>query len=145
MTFRKSSSEIYVMPHLSAVAFSSRGSTFATGCFDCSIVGRLRLWVSWQALGLLLIILRCEIFSPLRSAVELCAFVVSGPTHFRANCKTTRFNDATYGMHQRTYGSIGRAHGIPPSDSNRSGYNKESSTEPEVAYISDGVVSWSAG
>lgn len=145
MTSRKSSSEIYVIPHLSVVAFSSRESKFATRCFDKSIVARLRLWASSEALGLLLIILRCEVFSPLESTVELYASVVSGPAHIRADCKTTRFNDATNGMHQRTYGSIGKAHGIPPSDSNRSGYNEKSSTEPEVAYRSDWAMPWSAG
>ena len=71
MTLRKMSSETIVMPHRSVVALSSRGSLLATGCFDDSIVGRLRLWESCGALGVLLIILRGKVISPLRSVAEL--------------------------------------------------------------------------
>ena len=65
------------MPHPSAVALSSRGSLRATGCFDDSIVGRLRFWASSGALGVLLIVLRSEVFSPLGPVAEL--IVVSTP------------------------------------------------------------------
>lgn len=65
------------MPHLLVVAWSSRGSLRATGRLDTSIAGRLRSWASEGALGVLLIILRCEIFSPLESIPELHACCVS--------------------------------------------------------------------
>jgi hypothetical protein len=65
------------MPHLSVVALSSRGSLLATGCFGTPIVGRLRLWASSGALGVLLIVLRCKVFSPLWKGSELYIFVVS--------------------------------------------------------------------
>lgn len=79
MTFRKSSSEMNVMPHLWVVAFSSRGSLSATGRLCTSMVGRLRLWASSGALGVVLIILRCKVLSPLGSAVELWTSDVSKP------------------------------------------------------------------
>ena len=65
------SSEMNVMPHLSAVAWSSRGSPRATGRLDTSIAGRLRSCAGEGALGVLLIILRREILTPLESVAEL--------------------------------------------------------------------------
>jgi hypothetical protein len=77
MTFQRTSSHIKVMPHRSVVVLSSRGSLRATGRFDDSIVGRLRFWSSFGALGVLLMILRGEVFSPSGPGLEL--FVVSTP------------------------------------------------------------------
>jgi hypothetical protein len=71
MTFRKTSSEMNVMPHLPVVALSSRGSLPATGCFVDSVPGRRRFWASSGALGVFLIVLRSEVFSPLGPNAEL--------------------------------------------------------------------------
>lgn len=65
------------MPHLLVVTLSSQGSLLATGCFGTPIIGRLRLGANSGALGVLLIVLRCKVFSPLGKGSELQPNVVS--------------------------------------------------------------------
>jgi hypothetical protein len=70
-TFRKSSPEMHVISHLWVAASCSRLSLRATRCFNGSIVGCLRFWVSPGSLGDLLIVLRCKVLSPSGLAAEL--------------------------------------------------------------------------
>lgn len=59
------------MSHLSIVALSNQLSLRATGCFELPVIGGLRFWVSSGALGVLLIVIRREIFSKWESEAEL--------------------------------------------------------------------------
>jgi hypothetical protein len=136
---------MHVMSHLSVAASSSRLSLRATRCYDGSIMGFLRFWVSSGALGDLLIVLRCKVLSPLGLAAELCVSEVNvrnsnkSEHHYQAPQR----RDEWYASH--TYGSMGRAQGVPPSESFSSGYIEGPSIEARVACRLDWLVASSAG